>query len=65
MKLHVIILSVVPFITITSEVVQYFGFVQGTFDFKDLLCYTIPPLVYIVILVINFFKYNLFKAKQL
>ena len=60
-----IILSVVPFITITSEVMQYFGFVQGTFDFKDLLCYTIPPLVYTVILFINLFKYNFLKAKRL
>lgn len=41
-----IIISLVPFVTISSEVLQYFGLVKGTFDIYDLICYAIPPLIY-------------------
>lgn len=42
------VLSIVPFVTISSELLQYGGFVPGTFDPYDLLCYSIPPTVYII-----------------
>ena len=38
------LLSFVPIITISSEVLQYFNAVPGTFDIVDLICYMIPPL---------------------
>lgn len=57
-----IILSIVPIITVFSEVLQYFGIVKGTFDLTDLLCYLIPPLVYIVIVFIYNFKFNILKT---
>ena len=41
-----IVISLIPFITISSEVLQYFGLVKGTFDIYDLTCYAIPPLIY-------------------
>lgn len=44
-----IIVSVVPLLTISSEILQFFGLVKGTFDFYDIVCYAIPPLLYIVI----------------
>ena len=37
-----------PLFTIGSEILQFFGLVKGTFDIYDLLCYSIPPLVYII-----------------
>ena len=37
----------VPFITISSEILQYFCVVKGTFDFYDLVCYAIPPITYL------------------
>lgn len=42
-----IIISLVPFVTICSEIMQYFGLVKGTFDIYDLICYTIPPTIYL------------------
>lgn len=40
------VLSMVPVITIGSEILQYFGFVKGTFDTYDLICYSVPPIIY-------------------
>lgn len=42
------ILSIVPTATISSELLQYGGFVPGTFDIYDLLCYFIPTAIYII-----------------
>lgn len=44
-----IIISFVPFVSISSEVLQFFGLVKGTFDTYDLMCYAIPPLLYLLI----------------
>lgn len=41
------IISLVPFITISSELLQNFGLVEGTFDIYDLICYLIPLTIYI------------------
>lgn len=42
------ILSIVPIVTISSELLQYVGLVPGTFDIYDLLCYSMPPAIYII-----------------
>lgn len=42
-----IVISLVPFVTISSEALQYFGLVKGTFDMYDFICYTIPPMIYL------------------
>ena len=55
------VLSVVPVLTICSELFQYFGLVRGTFDMADLLCYSVPPIVYSGILIRNHFVYNILK----
>lgn len=60
-----VILSIVPIVTIGSEVLQYYGMVRGTFDVLDLFCYMIPPLAYIVIMIINQSNYNYFKIKKI
>lgn len=59
------VLSVVPIITIISEIMQYFGLVRGTFDIADLLCYSIPPLLYFGILISYHFMYNNLKTSNL
>lgn len=41
------IIFLVPFVTISSEVLQYMGVVRGTFDYRDLVCYAIPPFTYL------------------
>ena len=41
------IISLVPFVTISNEILQYFGLVKGTFDEYDLICYMIPPVIYL------------------
>ncbi|SMC75540.1 hypothetical protein SAMN06296427_10777 [Moheibacter sediminis] len=34
-------ISIVPLVAIGSEILQFFGLVQGTFDMVDVLCYLI------------------------
>ena len=58
-------LSVVPIMTISSELLQYYGLVRGTFDIADLLCYLVPPMVYFGNLIINNFLYNNLKTEEL
>lgn len=41
-----IIILLVPLVTISSELLQLFGIVRGTFDIYDLVCYSFPLLVY-------------------
>ena len=52
-----LILSLVPLVTISSEILQYFGLVKGTFDVNDLICYLIPPIIYLIF-VCNSVKLN-------
>jgi hypothetical protein len=60
-----VILSIVPFITIASEILQYLGLVPGTFDAVDLICYAIPPLIYSIIIITKQFKSNIFKHSSI
>ena len=59
-----IIISLVPFVTISSEVLQYFGLVKGIFDVYDLICYTIPPTIYLIY-IFYLFKSNKLKFQKL
>lgn len=43
------VISLVPIVVIGSEILQYFGVVKGTFDIYDLICYSVPPAVYVCI----------------
>ena len=52
-----IIISLVPLVTIISEVMQYYGLVKGTFDLNDLICYSIPPIIYFIY-IYSLFKFN-------
>ena len=56
-----IVISLVPFVTISSEVLQYFGLVKGTFDVYDLTCYSLPPIIYTTYL---FAKTNIFNVSK-
>lgn len=58
-----IIISLVPFVTISSEVLQYFGLVKGTFDIYDLICYAIPPLIYMSLKTTDNNMFNSLKQK--
>lgn len=58
-KIKYYIISFVPFITISSELLQYFGLVMGTFDLYDLMCYMIPLIIYFTC------NYNLLKFNKL
>ena len=59
-----IIISLVPLVTITSEILQYYGIVRGTFDKYDLICYTLPPMIYLIY-IYNSFKFNKLKIQRL
>jgi len=58
------IIAFVPVVTITSEIFQYFGLVKGTFDFCDMVCYSVPPIAYYFYKYYSF-KFNNFKIQQL
>lgn len=55
------IISFIPFVTICNEVLQYFGVVWGTFDIYDLLCYTLPLLIYFSVKILNNVILNYYK----
>lgn len=59
-----IIISLVPIVTISSELLQYFGLVKGTFDVNDLICYMTPPTIYLVY-IYNSFMFNKLKTQSL
>ena len=59
-----IIISLVPIVTISSELLQYFGLVKGTFDVYDLICYSIPPMIYLIY-IYNSFMFNKLKTQSL
>lgn len=42
------IISLVPVVTIGSEIMQYFGLVKGTYDFSDLIFYSAPFIAYVI-----------------
>ena len=58
-----LIISLVPLFAIGSELLQGLNIVRGTFDMLDLICYALPPLVYVC--VIMFYKFNYPLKKQL
>ena len=43
------VISFVPCVAIGSELLQYFGLVKGTFDIYDLVCYSVPLILYYII----------------
>lgn len=51
--IKIIIILLIPLIAISSEILQYFGLIRGTFDKFDLICYAIPLFTYIAIKLIN------------
>ena len=59
-----IIISLVPLVTISSELLQYFGLVKGTFDVYDLICYSVPPMIYFIY-IYNSFLFNKLKTQRL
>ena len=64
-KVKYLLISIVPIITITSEMLQIFNVVPGTFDIMDLVCYCIPPFTYMAIFITNKFMFNNLKIKNL
>lgn len=59
-----IIISLVPLVTISSELLQYFGLVKGTFDLYDFICYMIPSMIYLIY-TYNSFMFNKLKNQRL
>lgn len=55
-----LIISLVPIVTISSELLQFLGLVKGTFDIYDLICYLVPPMIYLININISF-EFNNFK----
>lgn len=59
-----VVILLIPLLTISSELLQYFGLVKGTFDVYDLICYSIPPMIYFIN-TYNSFKFNKLKFQTL
>ncbi len=58
-----VVIALVPIITIGSELLQSLNLIRGTFDVCDLICYAMPPLVYVCI--ITYHKFNNYKEQQI
>lgn len=56
-----IIVLLVPLVTISSELLQLFGIVRGTFDIYDLVCYSFPLLVYLSIICYQQYTFKMLK----
>lgn len=58
-----LVIALIPAVTITSEIFQYFGLIKGTFDVTDLFFYSAPYIAY----YINKyqFKFNNLKIQRL
>lgn len=63
-RIKFLFLSLVPVVTMGSEILQSWGWVRGTFDVVDFWCYAVPPLAYIGL---YFYKhyYTNFKLENL
>ena len=55
---HFVIIFV-PVVSIGSEIFQYYGLFKGTYDFCDLVFYSVPFIAYIL------YKYHSFKFNKL
>ena len=58
------IITLLPVVTIASEVLQYYGLVNGTFDVLDLTCYFVPLLIYTAIIIKQPNTFNLSKKEK-
>lgn len=56
------VIALVPLVTITSEIFQYFRLVKGTFDLCDLLFYSTPIISYYLRKYHSYY-FNIFKHK--
>lgn len=48
-KKQITFCGIIPFVGASSEILQYFNLVEGTFDVIDLFCYIIPFLIYLIV----------------
>lgn len=48
-KMQILFATIIPIIGILSELLQSAGILKGTFDTKDLLCYAIPCIGYVLL----------------
>lgn len=45
--LRILVSSIIPLMAVIHETLQAFGAVRGTFDTLDLMCYSLPLIIYI------------------
>lgn len=50
-KTRILVAGIIPVIGAVSELLQFTGLLPGTFDVADLLCYLVPYLLYMSIIL--------------
>jgi hypothetical protein len=50
-KTRILVAGIIPVIGAVSELLQFTGLLPGTFDVADLLCYLVPYLLYLSIIL--------------
>ena len=50
-KTRILVAGIIPIIGAVSELLQFTGLLPGTFDVADLLCYLVPYLLYLSIIL--------------
>lgn len=58
LALRLFMVLFMPTVAIVHEILQRFGLMTGTFDPMDLVCYALPPFIYILIIVTDYIRYN-------
>ena len=53
MKTRLMYASVIPMLGVVSELLQFTSLMPGVYDIRDLVCYILPFLIYIEILISN------------
>lgn len=48
-KMQIFFSSIIPIVGISSELLQCAGILKGTFDTRDLICYALPYIVYVLL----------------
>lgn len=46
---RIVVVSAIPFVAIVHELLQGLHIVRGTFDVCDLLCYSVPLCIYLIV----------------
>ena len=55
-RARIAIVSIIPMMGVTSEFMQAVGLLRGTFDWADVMAYSLPLGIYLIIRILRYYK---------